>query len=48
MEQIKKLKAENRSLRETCEILADKRLMKDIKKSLKEIKSGKFLTLADL
>ena len=41
MNKVTKLKKENRILRETCEVLADKRLMQEIKESLLEIKAGK-------
>ena len=47
-ERIKRLKSENRALKETCEILSDKKVMSDIKKSLDEIKSGKFVTISNL
>lgn len=36
------------SLRETFEIMSDKKLMKSIKQGEKEIKNGKFLTLEEL
>ena len=39
---IKKLKMENRALKETCEILADENVMADIQKSLKQIARGKY------
>ena len=32
-----KLKIENKALKETCEILADKAIMEDIRESLKQI-----------
>ena len=37
MSKLEKLKAENQSLKETCEILSDSKAMKDIKKSLGDI-----------
>lgn len=45
---LEKLKAENKSLRETCEILADKSLLEEIKLSLKQIKEGKGIPLSRL
>ena len=44
----KQLKKEIESWRETCEILCDKSLMKDIHKSLKEISEGKGIPASDL
>lgn len=37
----KKLQMENKALKETCHILADKAVMADIQKSLKQIAQGK-------
>ena len=45
---IKKLKMENKALKETCEILADKDAMKSIHKSLEEIKKGNYITPSEL
>jgi len=39
---------ENKSLRETCNILSDQNVMKDIQKSLKQIYKGKFSPLSKL
>ncbi len=47
-EKIKKLVRENKALRETCEILADKEAMEDIKNSLEDIKKRNGLRLSDL
>lgn len=47
-EKIRKLRRENKALKETCDILADRKIIADIKKSIDEIKSGKFVTLSDL
>jgi uncharacterized protein (UPF0147 family) len=48
MEKTDKLKRENRLLKETCEVLADKGILKNIRKSLEEIKEGKFIPLSKL
>lgn len=48
MAELKRLKDENKSLKETCEILADKKVLGGIKKSLKEIELGKSIRLSDL
>lgn len=45
---IKKLESENKALKETCEILVDKKVMKNIKQSLVEIKKGHALKIEDL
>ena len=45
---IEKLKKENRALKETCDILADKRILKNIKTSLNQIKAGKKILLSEL
>jgi hypothetical protein len=45
---MKRLRAENKALKETLEIMTDKKVMDDIKKSLEEIKSGEFVRLSDL
>jgi len=45
---ILKLKKENKALKETCEILSDKKVMADIRQSLKEIKQGKYIKASDL
>ena len=45
---IKRLEAENKALRETCEILADKKLMREIRASLKEIRAGKVIPVSKL
>ena len=47
-EKIRHLKRENRALKETCEILADKKVMNDIQKSLEEIKKGNYITPSEL
>ena len=43
-----KLKKENRSLKETCDILTDSKVMNDIKISLEQIKNGKGLDISQL
>mgnify|MGYP001501973646 CR=1 FL=1 len=48
MDKIDKLKIENKALKETCDILGDQEVMKDIKKSLKQICEGKFVPLSKL
>jgi hypothetical protein len=48
MNKNEKLKKENKLLKETCEVLADKEVLKSIKKSLNEIKTGKFIQLQNL
>ena len=47
-QQIKKLKLENKALKETCEILADKEAMRSIRKSLDEMKKGNYISLSEL
>lgn len=47
-DKLKKLKRENKSLKETCEILSDNKLLKDIKRSLNEIEKGKYIRVSDL
>ena len=42
---IKKVIEENKKLREEVEILSDTKLLKEINKSLEEIKKGHFITL---
>ena len=39
---------ENKILKETCEILADKKIMRDIKSSLAQIRKGKGIPLSQL
>ncbi len=46
--QVKKLKQECHQWKETCEILADPKLMKSITQSLKEFVEGKGIKLNDL
>jgi hypothetical protein len=46
--EIEQLRAENRALKETCEVLADTRLMQDIKKSMRQIRQGKVIPLSKL
>jgi len=46
--EIERLRAENRALKETCEILADTDLMQDIKKSMRQIRQGKVIPLSKL
>lgn len=48
MTQVEELKEENKSLRETCEILSDSDTMKSIEISVKQITQGKFIPLAKL
>ena len=43
-----KLKSENKALKETCEVLSDKKIMKSIKQSLSDIKKGHYITPSDL
>ena len=42
---IKKLKEENRALKATCEILADREILEGIQKSLEQIRQGKGIPL---
>lgn len=44
----KKLKQEIKSWKETCEILSNKKLMKSIEKSLKQISKGRGIPLSKL
>ncbi|MDD3175899.1 MAG: hypothetical protein PHU51_05465 [Candidatus Nanoarchaeia archaeon] len=44
----KRLERENKALIETCEVLSNQAIMKDIKKSLKQIYNGKFSPLSKL
>ena len=48
MSKLEKLKAENQSLKETCEILSDSKAMKDIKKSLGDISKGDYISISEL
>lgn len=43
-----KLKQEIKSWKETCEIVADEKVMQSIKKSLKQIAKGQGIPLAQL
>lgn len=43
-----KLKEENKILKETCEVLSDERLLKDINLSLKQIREGRGMPLSKL
>lgn len=45
---IKKLRMENKALRETLEILSNKKAISDIKISLQQIKEGKTHPLSNL
>jgi hypothetical protein len=45
---IKRLRRENKALRETCEILSEKPLMCKIEKSLRDIRAGKGIPLSKL
>ena len=40
-------KEEYESMKETIEILSDKKLMKEIKEGIKDIKKGKYITFED-
>jgi hypothetical protein len=48
MDKIKQLKREIKSLKETCEILADKKILGSMQKSLKQISEGKGIPLSKL
>jgi len=48
MNKIRKLEQENKALRETCEILSDEKVMREIKDSLEQIRKGKFTPLNEL
>jgi len=48
MSNLSKLKKENKLLKETCVILGDKILLKEINLSLKQISNGKGIKLSDL
>lgn len=48
MRQISKLKEENKLLKETCEVLSDRKIMKELKASLQQIRVGKFIPLSKL
>ena len=45
---LKKLESENKSLKETLEILSNKKMVKEINQSLKEIKQGKTYPISTL
>ena len=46
MAEVKKLRKENKALKETCRILADNKLMEDIRKSLRQIAKGRCKTFS--
>jgi len=48
MNEMEKLKIENNSLKETCEILSDSKAVNDIKKSLRKISKGEYISLSEL
>jgi cell division protein FtsB len=48
MNELEKLKKENNSLKETCEILANGEAIYDIKNSLKEISRGDYISIDKL
>jgi hypothetical protein len=48
MNELEKLRKENIALRETCEILSDEKVMKDIKSSLKDISKGDYINISEL
>jgi hypothetical protein len=48
MNEITRLRRENRAVKETCEILADNKVMRDIKTSLRQIRAGKGIPLSRL
>jgi len=43
-----KLRQENRELRETCEVLGDKKILSDIQISLRQIRDGRGIPLSKL
>ena len=45
---LKRLEFENKSLKETLEILSNKKIIKEISQSLKEIKQGKTYPISTL
>jgi len=45
---IRRLELENKTLKETCDILSDEKVMKDIQNSLKQISAGKGILLSQL
>ena len=45
---LKRLESENKSLKETLEILSNKKIVKEINQSLKEIKQGKTYPISTL
>lgn len=48
MNELEKLRKENLALKETCEILSNPKIMKDIKDSLDEVSKGEYVSLSDL
>jgi len=48
IKKVSKLENENRALKTTCEVLADKKTMNSIRTSLEQIKSGEFISLSEL
>ncbi len=45
---IKRLRNEINTLKETCEVLADEKLLEDINHSLKQIREGRYIPLSKL
>ena len=45
---IEKIKRENKALKETCEVLADKRILDSINSSLRQIRDGRGIPLSKL
>ena len=45
---IKKLRKENKLLKETLEIMSDKKIIKGLKKALEDFKEGRYITLENL
>ncbi|MFW5704467.1 MAG: hypothetical protein ACOCXG_01370 [Nanoarchaeota archaeon] len=48
MNELEKLRKENKILMETCEVLSNSKVMHDIKDSLKEISQGEYYKISDL
>ena len=48
LEEIRRLKQECKQWKETCEVLADKKIIKSITKSLRQFAEGKGIKLKDL
>lgn len=45
---IKKLQTENKLLKETLEIMSNKKIIKGLRKALEDFKKGKYITLEKL